>query len=43
MLVRAKVMGKAKRRKEWPTRGQSPNQLKANSTPWKLGLHGWKP
>ncbi len=39
MLVRAKVLGKAKRGKVWPTRGQPPNQLRANSTPWRLGLH----
>ncbi len=39
MLVRAKVMGKARRGKVWPTRGQPPNQLKANSTPCRLGLH----
>jgi len=39
MLVRAKVLGKARRGKVWPTKGQPPNQLKANSTPWRLGLH----
>jgi hypothetical protein len=27
----------------WPTNVQPPSQLKANPTPWRLGLHGWRP
>jgi hypothetical protein len=38
MLAKAKVIGK--KGKGQPIRGQSPNQLKANPTPWRLGLHG---
>jgi hypothetical protein len=40
MLVGAKVLGKARRGKMWPTNVQPPSQLKANPTPWRLGLHG---
>jgi hypothetical protein len=39
MLVRAKVMGMARKIKVMPIRGQPLNQCRANPTPWKLGLH----
>jgi hypothetical protein len=35
MLVRIKVLGKAKRREMRPTKGQPPSQPQANLTPWK--------
>jgi len=43
MLIKAKVLGRAKRGKVQPTKGHPPNQFKANPTPWKLGLHNWVP
>jgi hypothetical protein len=43
MLVKAKVSRKAKKGKVWPTKGWPPSQLKVNPTPWRLGLHSWKP
>jgi hypothetical protein len=43
MLIRAKVLGRTKREKVQPTKGQPPSQLKANPTPWRLSLHGWRP
>ncbi len=43
MPIKAKVLGKVVKRKARLTKGRPPNQLKANPTPWKLGLHGLKP
>jgi len=43
MPVRAKVLGRAKRGKMWPTKGQPPSQLNANPKPWRLGLSSWRP
>ncbi len=43
MPIKAKVLGKVKREKVQPTKGRPPSQLKANPTPWRLGLHGWRP
>jgi len=43
MPIRAKVLGRAKRGKVQPTKGWPPSQLKVNPTPWRLGLHNWKP
>ncbi len=35
--------GKAIKGKVRSTKGRPLNQLKANPTPWRLGLHGWRP
>jgi len=43
MLVRAKVIVRARRGKVLPTSGQPPSQCKASPTPWRLGLHGRRP
>jgi len=39
MPVKAKVLGRVKRGKVQPTKGQPLSQLKANPTPWRLSLH----
>jgi hypothetical protein len=40
MLIRVKVLARAKRGKVLPTNGQPLSQRKASPTPWRLGLHG---
>jgi hypothetical protein len=43
MLAKAKVLGKVKRGKMWQTKYRPPSRLKANPTPWRLGLYSWRP
>ncbi len=43
MLVRAKVVGRAKRGKGATDKRLVIKPAKANPTPWKLGLHYWRP
>jgi len=43
MPKRAKVLGRTKKGKVEPTKGQTPSQLKVNPKPWKLNLHVWRP
>jgi hypothetical protein len=42
MPIRARVLGWVKKEKILPIKGWPPNQLKANPTSWRLGLHDWK-
>jgi hypothetical protein len=42
MLVRARVLRRARKGKERPTKGWLLNHFKVYPTPWKLGLHHWK-
>jgi len=39
ILIKVRILGKAKKGKACPIKGRPPNQLKINPTLWRLGLH----